>query len=1211
MSTNENLDHTDYSDDQLKTRFGLAAVKVLIDNIDEEVKVRDCSQLDLVNLDLLLSQPREILDVVLQKQLVLIEDNQIESTLRWNNTRLNKIRKLKERWTSTLTVYAAVHILKIREAEEALSTDEEIFDEDEEEEEDPVNLFLRLLNLKLSSEKEDKIDTLDINIPPNDKALNKSFKKNDYHSDHRQISENVRLIYNQIPTYNYEDDPVIIQQFIRKVKVWEELILHHNLLDKYTMYTLLVVKLGELVISAISDDEAEIKSVSNIISFIKRVKKVANQSDDARKRIYQTKQKSGQSPREYYLSLLEINSLIENHSLKVKQFQEAFMNGLNNGILRMRVKEWHDVYKVEHEGEIPSTDRLISQVEIISKGVKPIDVEAPPVFKPRVSSLSSINLGDVWDPKYKTLKLANTPGLRELLDKLKRCLLCREEGCAGVQLITSCPKQKQKPRYEFNYPPTNPLKGIKPRGGRVGGSDNNIIINKCDLINNTKPSFSGLDQEPPIGKLKLVEGQNLVLCGGENVKIPTQNVSIPLDHINNLPITVDLYDKIKDQKEKEKENGESVGVEEEQNLVLCGGEYANIPTLKVSSHIDQINLPTPTTDDFDYTPIIEEFVDSEEVIDNTLLDKWCNLEDRRIFQGQVNGNVANFLDDTGCDGMVIGKNYALKHKLKIISCEAHNVSLADGKTIIDMNEECVVDIRIGKWGKQNVRFSVANIDEDIILSIPFRQSIIVFNDDWINHKFEFRTRSGTRHKWYGCGSKLRINNHRALFMIKQDEFLRQFYNHEEEVFSINLQEREDLGFSTISSITTLQNVVLTPKQQVENFLNTIEEPKLKGILENYIENVFLEPCGILETPHRPEDMKINIKEGSNLRNQPLRRYSAKEDEMIKEKLDELLEKVWIQPSSSNYGTNLLFAKKKDGGYRMCIDYRAINDATIPDRTPLPSHTDLREKVKGAKFLSKLDIRDAFHMIRIDAPDCHKTAFKTRFGLFEYTVCPFGLTNSPATFMRMMNRLFGDLIDKYACYYVDDMMIYSSTYDEHLQHIKEVFDRLRDNTLHVKLSKCQFAVQELEFCGMHISPEGYRICDPQIEAMCNYPSFDPAVDNPKKYTQRFMGSVRFFADFVPCLGELAKPLFDLTTKQNVEEWNVNHQSVMRVIQFLLSTSPTLYFFDPKLATKVHTDASKYAIGGWLGQVQPDGIERVVTYWSRKMISAELNYPVHEQ
>ena len=755
-------------------------------------------------------------------------------------------------------------------------------------------------------------------------------------------------------------------------------------------------------------------------------------------------------------------------------------------------------------------------------------------------------------------------------------------------------------------------------------------MNKNEFKNKFNFFFKDQDQELPTDGLKLDEGTNLALCGGENVNIPTQNVSFHSEQIINLPIASNSSDQIQVITKEIVEVGEvgkkklgidsisdeileNVGSIEENNLVLCGGDCVSIPTQNVSSHIDQINLPITPPDDFDYTPIIEELTDESdsESIDDTKLDKWCKLEDRRLFEGRVNGNNAKFLDDTGCDGMIIGKNYALKHKLKIIPCESHNVSLADGMTTISLNEECIINIQIGKWKKHKVRFSVGNIDEDVILGIPFRQSIIVFNDDWINHKFEFITRSGTRHKWYGCGSSIRLHNHRALFMIKQDDFMRQFNDNEEEVFAINLQQRDELPALSGFSLFSIANSEFTPKQQVENFLNTITEPKLKGILEGYINNVFLEPCGISETPHRPEDMKINIKEGSNLRNQPLRRYSAKEDEMIKAKLDELLEKGWIQPSSSNYGTNLLFAKKKDGGYRMCIDYRAINDATIPDRTPLPSHTDLREKVKGAKYLSKLDIRDAFHMIRIDAPDCHKTAFKTRFGLFEYTVCPFGLTNSPATFMRMMNRLFGDLIDKFACYYVDDMMIYSSTYDDHLLHIKEVFDRLRDNTLHVKLSKCQFAVQELEFCGMHISPQGYRICYPQIEAMCNYPTFDPKVDTPKKYTQRFMGSVRFFADFVPCLAELAKPLFDLTTKQNNDTWNVNHQSIMRIIQFMLSTSPTLYFFDPKLETKVHTDASKYAIGGWLGQVQSDGIERVITYWSRKMISAELNYPVHEQ
>ena len=251
------------------------------------------------------------------------------------------------------------------------------------------------------------------------------------------------------------------------------------------------------------------------------------------------------------------------------------------------------------------------------------------------------------------------------------------------------------------------------------------------------------------------------------------------------------------------------------------------------------------------------------------------------------------------------------------------------------------------------------------------------------------------------------------------------------------------------------------------------------------------------------------------------------------------------------------------------------------------------------------------MVRLFEADCHKTAFKTRFGLFEYTVSPFGLSNSPATFMRLMNRVFFDLVDRCVVYYVDDILIYSLTYEQHLLDIASVFERLQTHHLHVKLTKCIFAVSELEFCGMNVSTDGFSIQDSQVSAVCNYPPKDPS-SSSKKYVQQFMGSVRFFADFVPWLADIALPLFRLTKNANTTEWSIEHQSVIRIIQYYLTTAPVLGYFDSaRPQTYVTTDASDFAIGGWLSQTTFSGKTVIVSYRSRQMVQAECHYPVHER
>ena len=300
MSSNENADLVEFTDDQLKSMYGEESIKLLLENLQEEERVKQIPQIDLNTLEILLSQPIDTLEVILEKQLLLVGEEQITSTLRWKTQLINKVRKLKERWIKALTVCAAVVILKLREIRDDTSSLSDYEDDEEDkDEDDPLDLFLNILKLKIDtkkSEKDLKVDKekviIDVEKFERDSLKDQSLSlgkkdnysnKNDHHSDRRQVSDNAKLIYNQIPNYNYEDDPVVIQQFIRKVGIWEKLILHYQLLDSYTMYTLLVVKLGELAVNAMHDEIDTINTVAGILDFIKKVKKVANQSDDARR----------------------------------------------------------------------------------------------------------------------------------------------------------------------------------------------------------------------------------------------------------------------------------------------------------------------------------------------------------------------------------------------------------------------------------------------------------------------------------------------------------------------------------------------------------------------------------------------------------------------------------------------------------------------------------------------------------------------------------------------------------------------------------------------------------------------------------------------------------------------------------------------------------------------------------------------------------------
>ena len=192
---------------------------------------------------------------------------------------------------------------------------------------------------------------------------------------------------------------------------------------------------------------------------------------------------------------------------------------------------------------------------------------------------------------------------------------------------------------------------------------------------------------------------------------------------------------------------------------------------------------------------------------------------------------------------------------------------------------------------------------------------------------------------------------------------------------------------------------------------------------------------------------------------------AEELTELEKQLDELLEKEFTRPSSSPWGCPVIFVKKRDTNVpRLVVDYRPLNAVTIKNKYPIPRITDLFDLLAGATVFSKMDLRSGYHQIKIRKEDIPKTAFTTRYGLYEYTVMSFGLTNAPATFMRLMNSIFHEYLDKFVIIYIDDILVYSKTEEEHAEHLRLVLTKLRDHRLYAKFSKSEFWLKELIFLG---------------------------------------------------------------------------------------------------------------------------------------------------
>ena len=190
--------------------------------------------------------------------------------------------------------------------------------------------------------------------------------------------------------------------------------------------------------------------------------------------------------------------------------------------------------------------------------------------------------------------------------------------------------------------------------------------------------------------------------------------------------------------------------------------------------------------------------------------------------------------------------------------------------------------------------------------------------------------------------------------------------------------------------------------------------------------------------------------------------SVEELAELKKQMKDLLDKEYIRPSASPWGSPVLFVKKKDGSMRMCIDYRSLNAVTVKNKYPLPRIDDLLDQLRKAKFFSKIDLRSGYHQMKIRLSDILKTAFVTRYGQYEFTVVSFGLINAPAYFMNMMNKVFMEELDKFVVVFIDDILIYSETAEEHAEHLRIVLEKLRQNHLYAKFSKCEFWLEKVAF-----------------------------------------------------------------------------------------------------------------------------------------------------
>jgi Reverse transcriptase (RNA-dependent DNA polymerase). len=323
-------------------------------------------------------------------------------------------------------------------------------------------------------------------------------------------------------------------------------------------------------------------------------------------------------------------------------------------------------------------------------------------------------------------------------------------------------------------------------------------------------------------------------------------------------------------------------------------------------------------------------------------------------------------------------------------------------------------------------------------------------------------------------------------------------------------------------------------------------------------------------------------------------------------LDENLAKGFIRRSESPAGSPILFVPKKNGKLRLCVDYRKLNAITIKNRYPLPNIGELQDRLAYADWFTSIDLRAAYNLIRIAEGDEWKTAFRTRYGHYESLVMPFGLTNAPATCQELVNDTLKRLLDKKVIAYLDDILIYTTgTLDEHIQDVREVFDKLQERNLRVAPEKCEFHKKEVKFLGFIVGVNGIKIDPDKTRSVQEWP-----VPQNLKEVQAFLGLANYNRKFIRDYSKIAEPLTRLTKKEVPFQWKDIQQRAFDELKEASCKAPTLKMFDSTKAVQIETDASDLAIGACLTQ-EYDGKRHPIAYYSKKMTPAEQNYDIHDK
>lgn len=523
---------------------------------------------------------------------------------------------------------------------------------------------------------------------------------------------------------------------------------------------------------------------------------------------------------------------------------------------------------------------------------------------------------------------------------------------------------------------------------------------------------------------------------------------------------------------------------------------------------------------------------------------WDAISSKHLhFAIDIGTHTAIALLDSGSDVSFINAKFAVKAKCDISTVHGVKVAAANGKEMISNTAclNCPYKIQGNEFTSDFRLLDVKGYD--IILGVDWIYTHSPVGLDLRKREFSV-TKDGGQIVTFKDDT---IQDHRLLIGT------RKLYQ---------LLKKKAVG--AVIVLNNSDKMDAPPKQVPAEIQSIIDE----------FQDVFQEPHQL--PPLRSIDHAIPLIDDSKQVNQRPYRLPHHQKNAMEQLIQQLIQNSMIRPSVSPYSSPVIMVKKKDGTWRLCVDYRQLNSNTIKNKYPIPIIEDLLDELFGANIFSKIDLRSGYHQIRMREEDIQKTAFTTHFGHFEYVVMPFGLTNAPATFQTLMNTVLSDFVRKFALVFFDDILTYSTSMEDHVQHLRTVLSTLRQNKLYAKLSKCSFGQQEIEYLGHIISSQGVATDPSKIEAIKKRPT-------PTSVTELrvFLGLAGYYRRFVQGYGIICRPLFDALKKDNFI-WTEKQEHAFTTIKQIMSSPPVLALPDFNQPFVLEADASGMGIGAVLMQ-----------------------------